>query len=174
MQSQAKTVKQYLAELPADRKAAIETLRKVILASVDDQIEETMQYGMIGYVIPHSVYPAGYHCNPKDPLPYACLASQKNYISLYVMGTYAGAEEDRWLREEWAKAGKKLDMGKCCIRFKSIADAPLDVIAAMFRRCPSDKMIALYESVFADRVKAKRPVKKAAAKKATAKPKQKP
>lgn len=178
MQSQAKSVSQYLAELPADRRTAIQALREVILANIDENVEETMQYGMIGYVIPHRVYPEGYHVDPTQPLPYACLASQKNYISLYVMGTYAGPEEERWLRDAWAAAGQKLDMGKCCIRMKSLDNAPLDVIAEMFRRCPTQRLIDLYESVLKD--KRKRPAtktsppKKAVAKKAVVRKKAPP
>jgi hypothetical protein len=107
---------------------------------------------MLGYGVPHSVYPAGYHCDPKQPLPFAALASQKNYISLYLMGLYIGsadqqeAEDARWFREAWEASGKKkLDMGKVCIRFKKLGDIPLDVIGEAIRRMPAQRYIALYE-----------------------------
>jgi len=144
MQSKAKTVAQYLASLPAERREAIVAVRKVILANLDRDLEEGMQYGMIGYYVPHSVFPDGYHCDPKQPVPYAGLASQKNYMSLYVMVTWDEAQE-RWLREAFAKAGKKLDMGKCCVRFKRLEDLPLDVVGRLFKRSSARKFIAHYE-----------------------------
>lgn len=147
MQSKAKTVDAYLASLPADRRAALQAVRKAILADLDPDLEEGMSYGMIGYYVPHRVFPAGYHCDPKVPLPYAGLASQKNHMSLYLMTTYDGGEEAKWLREQWQRAGKKLDMGKCCIRFKKLEDLPLDVVAEAFRRVPARAWIAYYESV---------------------------
>jgi len=146
MQSAATTVAKYLEELPADRRAAIETVRQVILKNIDPVIEEGMQYGMIGYYIPHSIYPAGYHCDPKQPLPFACLASQKNYMSLYCMSLYAVGDEEQRFRDDWAKAGKKLDMGKSCIRFKRIEDLALDVIANALQRVTAQQHIAFYET----------------------------
>jgi len=145
MQSKAKTVDQYLAELPEDRRAAIAAVRKVILKNLDKDFEEGMQYGMIGYYVPHSVYPPGYHCDPRQPLPYACLASQKNYMSLYLMSVYG--DQEQWFRQAWAKTGKKLDMGKCCVRFKKLEALPLEVIAETLRRVPAKKHIQQYESV---------------------------
>jgi len=148
MQSKAAAVAKYLAELPSDRRAALSAVRDVILASVDPCIEEGMQYGMIGYYLPHRVYPAGYHCDPQKPLPYAGLASHKNYMSVYLMSCYALEDSDaEWLRREWAKAGKKLDMGKSCIRFKKVEDLALDVIGKAIRRMPVKKYIAQYEAV---------------------------
>jgi hypothetical protein len=148
MQSKASTVAKYLSELPPDRRAAVEAVRRVILASIDrDNVEEGMQYGMIGYFIPYSVYPPGYHCKPKQPLPYICLASQKNYLSLYMMGLYDGTAEAQAFRDAWIKAGKKLDMGKSCIRFKRADDLALDVIATTIRNTPIDAYIARYEAV---------------------------
>lgn len=144
MQSKATTVAKYLEELPPERRAAISAVRNVVLKSLDRDFQEGMQYGMIGYFVPHSVYPAGYHCDPRQPLPYAGLASQKNHMSLYFMSAYG--EQDTWLRDQFAKAGKKLDMGKCCIRFKKLEDLPLDVIGEAIRRVPADKYIAHYES----------------------------
>lgn len=146
MQSKAANVKDYLAELPADRRAAIEKVHKVILANLDKDFKEGMQYGMICYAVPHSVYPPGYHCDPKQPLPYAGLASQKHYMSLYIMSSYGNESSENWLREEFAKAGKKLDMGKCCIRFKKLDDLPLDVIGKAIKRVTAAEYIKFYEA----------------------------
>ena len=137
MQSQATTVGQYPAELPDDRRAAIEAVRAVILANLDSDYEERMQYGMIGYAVPHRVFPAGYHCDPRQPLPFAGLASQKGYMSLYLMGCYLDPPELAWLEAAWAKTGKKLDKGKSCIRFKKLDDLALDVIGEAIRRQPA-------------------------------------
>jgi len=146
MQSKATTVQQYLAELPADRRAAIERVRAVILRNLDPIFEEGMQYGMIGYYVPHRVYPPGYHCNPRQPLPFICLASQKNYMSLY-LGCVYGPEREKPFREAWAKTGKKLDMGKSCVRFKKLDDLALNVIGESIRRVPARAFIQYYESV---------------------------
>jgi hypothetical protein len=146
MMSKAKTVKQYLAELPADRRKAIQAVREVILKNLDKDFEEGMQYGMIGYYVPHRVYPPGYHCDPKQPLPFTCLASQKNYMSLYMMCLYAGGELEKWFRAEWAKTGKNLDAGKSCIRFKKLDDLPLDLIGKAIARISAREFIRFYES----------------------------
>lgn len=164
MQSKATTVAQYLAELPEDRRQAIEAVRRVILKHLDKDYQETMSYGMIGYVVPHSVYPPGYHCDPKLPLPFAGLASQKNHMSVYLMSVYSG--EEKWFREQWARTGKKLDMGKCCIRFKKLEDVALDVIGEAIRRVPVKKYIEVYESVIKN--SRKKPATKKAVKKAVA------
>ncbi|MFN7020526.1 MAG: DUF1801 domain-containing protein [Phycisphaerales bacterium] len=145
MQSRATTVAQYLASLPEDRRAAVSAVRKVILANLDKGYAEGMQYGMIGFFVPHSVYPPGYHCDPKQPLPFAGLASQKNHMSLYLMSVYADGVEEKWLRDRFTRAGKKLDMGKCCIRFKKLEDLPLDVIGEAIRRVPVKAHLAHYE-----------------------------
>lgn len=147
MQSKAATVSQYLAELPPDRREAIQAVRKVMLDNFDEGIEELMSYGMIGYGIPHSVYPPGYHCDPKQPLPFAGLASQKQAMSLYLMCAYYHKDIEREIREGFAKAGKKLDMGKCCIRFKKAEDLPLDVIAKVIKKSKVKPFIAHYESL---------------------------
>ena len=159
MQSKATTVQQYLAELPTDRRSAIETVRAVILKNLDPTFEEGMQYGMIGFHVPHKVYPPGYHCDPKQPLPFVCLASQKNYMSLY-LGCYGNAEEERWFREAWAKTGKKLDMGKSCVRFKKLDDLALDVIGKSVRRTSAREFIQYYESFL--KTARQRPAKKTA------------
>jgi hypothetical protein len=167
MQSKATTVEEYLAELPDDRRDAIEAVRKTIVANLPQGYEEGMLYGMIGYFVPHSVYPSGYHCDAKQPLPFACLASQKNYMSLYLMGCYGNTEHEAWFLDAWAKTGKKLDMGKSCVRFKKIDDLPLKVIGQAVKRMPVKKFIEYYEAATGD---AKR-TNKAAAKKAAPKKK---
>src|SRR5256712_7710699 len=111
MQSSAKTVQEYLKELPADRREAINAVRGVILANLPKGYEECMSYGMIGYVVPHSLYPAGYHCDPKLPLLFANLASQKNHVAIYLMCCYGDPATEQWFRKAWQATGKKLDMG---------------------------------------------------------------
>jgi hypothetical protein len=153
MQSKAATVPQYLAALPDDRRAALSAVRDVILANLDRSgFEEGIQYGMIGYFVPHRVYPAGYHVDPRQPLPFAALASQKGHMSLYLLPAYAEGD-DAWLRAAWEKTGKKLDMGKSCIRFKKLDDLALDVVAEAIRRVPAQKYIAQYEQNLAARGK---------------------
>jgi hypothetical protein len=146
MQSKATTVEQYLAELPADRKKALGDLRKVILKNLPKGFHETMGYGMIGYVIPHSKYPDGYHCNPSLPLPFMNIASQKNFIAIYNMGIYANPAILKWFTEAHAKASsKKLDMGKSCIRYKNPDDIPLELIGQLAAKITPDEWIKLYE-----------------------------
>jgi hypothetical protein len=155
MQSKATTVQAYLLSLPEDRRAAISAVRQVILANLDASYEEGMQYGAIGYYVPHHVYPNGYHCDPNQALPFANLASQKNYMSLYLMCVYVGYEDDspgehaNWFREAWAKTGKKLDMGKSCVRFKRLDDLPLDLIGEAIRRVPAARYIEICEASLA-------------------------
>ncbi|MSR58369.1 MAG: DUF1801 domain-containing protein [Planctomycetaceae bacterium] len=147
MQSKATTVEQYLTELPADRREAIAAVREVILKNLDKDYEEGMQYGMIGYYVSHRIFPAGYHCDPRQPLPFAGLASQKNYMSLYMMSIYGDQDQLKQFQQAWAKAGKKLNMGKCCLRFKRLDDLALDVIGEAVRRVPAKKYIARYEAI---------------------------
>lgn len=151
MQSKATTVDAYLAQLPEDRRHAIEAVREVILENLDKDYEEGMQYGMIGYYVPHSVYPAGYHCDPRQPLPFAALGSQKNYMSLHLMCVYGNTEHTKWFQEAWAKTGKKLDMGKACVRFKKVEDLALDVIGEAVKRVPAKKYIAHFEGMLSTR-----------------------
>ncbi len=146
MQSKATTVEQYLAELPEDRRKAIEAVRQVVFKNLDKDYEEGIQYGMIGYYVPHRVYPAGYHCDPKQPLPFAGLASQKNHMALYIMCVYGNPDHAKWFQEAWAKTGKKLDMGKSCVRFKKVEDLALDVIGEAIRRVPAKKYVAASEA----------------------------
>ena len=151
MQSRATTVEEYLGSLPEPRRDALEALRRVILDNLDADYEEGMSYGSIGYYVPHRVYPAGYHANKTQGLPFAALASQKNYMSLYLMGLYCGCVDGmdtsltRWFREAWAATGKKLDMGKACIRFKRLDDLPLPVVGEAIRRLPARLYIQEYE-----------------------------
>ena len=172
MQSKAKTVKQYLAELPADRRAIIQALRTVILKNLPKGYKEGMMYGAIGYYVPHSIYPPGYHCDPKIPLPFAGMASQKNYISISLMCVYGDRDHEAWLRKAWAKSGKKLDMGKSSSRLKKIDDVPLQVIGEAVKRVPVKKFIDFYESVIKSPGKrtGKASARKGGAKTATAKP----
>lgn len=153
MQSKAATVAEYLDTLPPDRRAAIKAVREVILKNLDKGYQEGMGYGMIGYSVPHSIFPSGYHCDPRQPLPFAGLASQKQHMSVYLMGLYYGdggiAGESsvallKWFLDAWKKTGKKLDMGKCCIRFKKLDDLPLEVIGEAVRRLPVQACIDTY------------------------------
>lgn len=151
MKSSATSVDAYLADLPEARRSAIEGVRKVILANLDRDYEEGIQYGMIGYYIPHRVYPAGYHCDPKQPLQFAALASQKAYMSLYLMCIYGNETQRSWFEEAWARSGKKLNMGKSCVRFKKLDDLALDVIGEAIRRVPAHSYIASVETSLASR-----------------------
>jgi hypothetical protein len=150
MQSKAATVAQYLAELPADRRQEIERVMGVIKQNLGPGYEVGMQYGMISFHVPHSIYPAGYHCDPRQPLPFAGLASQKNYLSLYCMSMYEDGGDLSWFQKEWKKTGKKLDMGKCCIRFKRADDLALGLIGEAIKRMPVERWIEFYESEIRD------------------------
>ncbi|MFY8008886.1 MAG: DUF1801 domain-containing protein [Flavobacterium sp.] len=149
MQSKALTPSDYIAELPEDRKKVMEQLRKTITDNLPEGFQEGMGYGMLGYAVPHSIYPKGYHCNPKDPLPFMGLASQKNFIAFYHMGVYADKNLYDWFVAEYAKRCKyKLDMGKSCVRFKKMDDIPYDLIAELVQKISVQDWIALYESAF--------------------------
>jgi hypothetical protein len=144
MTSKAATIDEYLAGLPEERRLAISAVRDTILKNLPEGYEEGMQYGMIGYYVPHSIFPDGYHCNPKDPLNFAALGSQKNHMSLYLMCVYGHAETRQWFEEAYTTTGKKLDMGKACVRFKRLEDLPLDVIGQAVARVPVEKYVADY------------------------------
>ncbi len=146
MRSKATTVDAYLAELPQDRREAIQAVREVILENLDEGYEEGMQYGMIGYYVPHRVYEPGYHCDPRQGVPFAALASQKNYMSLYLMCVYGQPDQETWFRTAWEKTGKKLNMGKSCVRFKKLDDLPLDVIGETIKRVPAKRFLEVYEA----------------------------
>lgn len=147
MQIKADSPEQYINQLPEDRKKVIAELRKTILDNLPEGFVETMNYGMIGYVIPHSLYPGGYHCDPKLPLPFMNIASQKNYIALYHMGIYGNKELLAWFVKEYGKYSKtKLDMGKGCIRFKKIQDIPFTLIAELTSKIKATDWIKSYET----------------------------
>ena len=149
MQSKALTVDDYINELPSDRKEVIQKLRKAINDNLPKGFQETMGYGMMGYCVPHSIYPNGYHCSPKDPLPFMNLASQKNFIAFYHMGIYADKKLHDWLVAEYTKRCKyKLDMGKSCVRFKKMDDIPYDLIAELVQKISVEDWIKTYESAF--------------------------
>jgi uncharacterized protein YdhG (YjbR/CyaY superfamily) len=149
MQSKALTPDDYINELPLDRKEVIQKIRKTIIDNLPKGFQEAMGYGMLGYCVPHSIYPNGYHCNPKDPLPFMGLASQKNFVAFYHMGIYADKNLYDWFVEEYAKRCKyKLDMGKSCVRFKKLDDIPYDLIAELVRKIAVEDWIKTYESTF--------------------------
>ena len=146
MQSTAKTPAEYVNSLPDERKIVIENIRKTVLDNLPEGFEETMSYGMLGYVVPHSVYPSGYHCDPKTPLPFLSVASQKNFIAFYHMGIYADETLLNWFVTEYPKHCKtKLDMGKSCIRFKKMNDIPLELLGQLVAKMSVQDWISLYE-----------------------------
>ena len=151
MQSKAKTVDQYLAELPPDRRDAINAVRRIILKNLPDGFEEVMQYGMIAYVVPFKLFPAGYHCDPRQPLPFAGLASQKNHMAVYLMCVYGEGELATRFRKAWAKTGKKLDMGKACVRFRKLEDIPLEVVADIAGAVPMQRYIEIDKKIHANK-----------------------
>lgn len=149
MQSTAKTPEEYLEELPVERKEAFNKLRTLFLENLPAGFEEQMSYGMIGFVVPHSIYPNGYHCDPKLPLPFAALASQKNFIALYHMGIYAKPELLDWFVAEYPKHSKqKLDMGKSCMRFKKMDQIPFDLLAELLKKMAVEDWISIYEKQY--------------------------
>lgn len=149
MKSEAKTIKQYVEELPEERKEAIEKLRTIIQKNLPKGFEEEMSYGMIGYVVPHSIYPSGYHCDPKLPLPFISIASQKNFIAVYHMGMYADPKLMDWFTNAYDKHSQiKLDMGKSCLRFKKAEHIPYELIGELAGKLTPKDWIKLYESAF--------------------------
>ena len=146
MKSNSETVEKYLSELPEDRKLPMINLRNIIKNNIPNGFEEVMSYGMIGYVVPHSVYPNGYHCNPKLPLPYINIGSQKKFIVLHHLGIYGNNEILDWFVAEYPKHAKhKLDMGKGCVRFKKINEIPYKLIEELINKISLEKYIAQYE-----------------------------
>lgn len=149
MKSEAKTPDEYLAELPEDRKFAIQKLREVALKNLPSGFKEVISYGMLGYVVPHEIYPKGYHCTPKLPLPFFNVASQKNSINIYHMAIYADANLYNWFVEEYPKhSAAKLDTGKGCIRFKKIEAIPFELIGELLSKITPQKWIEMYENAF--------------------------
>ncbi|MEI6947176.1 DUF1801 domain-containing protein [Paraflavisolibacter sp. H34] len=147
MPSTAATPEAYLSELPDDRKNALNELRAVLLRHLPHGFKEEMSYGMLGYVVPHELYPPGYHCNPKLPLPFISIAAQKNFIALYHMGLYMHPELLHWFQEEYQRQGTvKLDMGKSCIRFKKPEHIPYKLIGELAAKLSPQQWITVYES----------------------------
>ncbi|MDC7999305.1 DUF1801 domain-containing protein [Gilvibacter sediminis] len=148
MKVNANTVEEYFQAIPEERQPHMKKLHQTIVDNLPEGFQVGMSYGMVGYVVPHSLYPAGYHCDPKLPLPFMSIASQKNFIALYHMGIYANPELLQWFQEEYPKHVKtKLDMGKSCIRFKKPETIPYDLIAQLCRQMDPQKWIDIYESV---------------------------
>lgn len=149
MQSNATTVAAYLEEIPEERKEAFFKLRDTILTNIPKGFSEQLNYGSLGYVVPHSIYPNGYHCDTKLPLPFIALTSQKNFIALYHMGIYPDPELLNWFVSEYPKhCEQKLDMGKSCIRFKKMNQIPFDLIAELVQKMSVQDWINCYESSF--------------------------
>jgi uncharacterized protein YdhG (YjbR/CyaY superfamily) len=149
MQSSAKTPQEYINELPEDWKEPFRKLREVILENLPAGFEEVMSYGMIGYVVPHSIYPKGYHCDPKLPLGFMNIASQKNLIALYHMGIYGSGKLVEWFKDEYPKYSKtKLDMGKSCIRFKKPDQIPYQLIGELAGKMTPQHWIDIYEELY--------------------------
>lgn len=147
MNSKALTPSEYMTQLPEDRKDVVQKLRQTILDHIDSKFQECMNYGMLGYVVPFTIYPDGYHCNPKLPLPFMNLASQKNFIAVYHMGMYAKKEIYDWFVTEYPKhTTAKLDMGKSCIRFKKTDAIPYALIGQLAAKLSVEEWIAIYES----------------------------
>jgi len=146
MQSKASTPDAYIAEMPEERKETFSKLRQTILDNIPKGFKEEMSYGMIGYVVPHSMYPAGYHCDPKLPLSFSAIASQKNYIAFYSGSLYSNEKIKNWFVSEFPKHSKyKLDMGKSCIRFKNTQAIPFDLIGQLIQKVSVAQWIAQYE-----------------------------
>ena len=149
MQYKANSPEDYISQLPIERQPVIQKLRETIKANLPKGFEEVISYGMIGYVVPHSIYPAGYHCTPELPLPFLNIASQKNFVAVYHMGMYAKKELLDWFTAEFPKhSTRKLDMGKSCIRFKNIDDIPYKLLGELASKMTMDEWIGIYESQF--------------------------
>ncbi len=149
MASKAELPQDYIDALPDDKKPAFLALREALLANLPKGYEEAMSYGMLGYIVPHSIYSSGYHCAPKLPLPFIGLAAQKNFIAVYHMGLYADKALYDWFTTEYAKrCTTKLDMGKSCIRFKKMTDIPVDLIGELASKMSVADWIKVYETNF--------------------------
>ncbi len=146
MQLKANNVEEYLGQVPAERSQYFNKLRETILENLPKGFEETFIYGMVGYVVPQSIYPDGYHVNPNLPLPFVNIASQKNFISFYHMGIYANPKLLDWFVAEYPKHCKrKLDMGKSCIRFKKVEEIPFKLLGELMQKMSKDEWVSLYE-----------------------------
>ena len=157
MQFKSKTILEYISQLMEDRKEPISKLRNIINQNIDRGFSEEINYGMIGWVVPHSLYPEGYHCDPKFPLPFMSIASQKHFIAVYHMGVYASPKLLGWFISEYPKhCSTKLDMGKSCIRFKKIENIPYNLIGELVAKMSANDWIMLYESNVKDARKRKK------------------
>ena len=157
MQFKSKTILEYISQLTEDRKEPISKLRNIINQNIDRGFSEKINYGMIGWVVPHSLYPEGYHCDPKLPLPFMSIASQKHFIAVYHMGVYASLKLLEWFISEYPKhCSTKLDMGKSCIRFKNIENIPYNLIGELVAKMSANDLIMLYESNVKDARKRKK------------------
>jgi Domain of unknown function (DU1801) len=146
MLSKATTVEEYLVTLKGERLEAMLKLRKILKKNLPKGFAEGVYYGVLNYVVPHKLYPNGYHCNPKQPLPFISIASQKNHIAIYHMGIYANPDLQKWFTTQYAKFfTAKLDMGKGCIRFKKMEEIPYDLLAMLFSKITPAQWIELYE-----------------------------
>jgi len=147
MQYKADSPEDYINQVPEERQDTLRRLRKAINDNLPKDFEEGIQYGMIGYYVPHSVYPDGYHCNTDEPLPFMSFASQKNSVNLYHSGIYAIPELHDWFVTEYPKHCKrKLDMGKSCIRFKKMDEIPFELIAELSQKMTAQEWIDVYEN----------------------------
>lgn len=154
MTSDAKTVKEYLKQIPDDQKEMFNHIRDCIVANLPAGFEEVMSYGMIGYVVPHSIYKDGYHCNPKLPLPFMALAAQKNFIAFYHMGIYAKPALYEWFTHTYLKATPtKLDIGKSCLRFKKSANVPFALVGELVQKMTPQEWISIYEAQYKNKRK---------------------
>lgn len=156
MQSKATTVAEYLATLPQDRRKALEVIRKEFRKNLDEGFKEGMQYGMIGYFVPHRIFEPGYHADPKQPLPFAAIAAQKRHLAIYLMHLHMDPAEEKRFRQAWEKTGKCLDMGKSCIRFRKVEDVPLGVLGAAIKKVRTKDYVALYTKQLERAAKARR------------------
>lgn len=147
MKTPGNSVQDIIDNQPEERKEAFSKLHQVIVDNLPKGFEPALSYGMLGYVVPHSIYPAGYHCKPSEPLPFASIASQKNSINFYHMGVYAKPDLLDWFVAEYPKhSNQKLDMGKSCVRFKKIEEIPYDLIAQLMRKMTVEDWIEIYET----------------------------
>jgi uncharacterized protein YdhG (YjbR/CyaY superfamily) len=144
MTSNAKTIDEYVAQVPPERLEAFEQLLQVVRGNIDPGFEERISYGMIGWVVPHSIWPAGYHVNPKDPVPFVNLANQKHYFALYHMAIYANPTLLAWFQDAYTETGYKLDMGKGCIRFKNMKQIPYELMGQLIARVSVQDYLTAY------------------------------
>ncbi len=149
MRFAAETIEEYMANVPEERREAFDGLWEVITDNIPVGFEKAMSYGFPSYVVPHSMYPDGYHCKPSEPLPFLSIANQKNFVALYHMGIYVDTELMNWFTTEFPKHAKgKLDMGKSCIRFKKVNQIPFDLIATLVAKMTPEKWIEIYEAAY--------------------------